>query len=257
MSSEAKSVSDLPIQAVNSASPIPIYHQIEQNLKQIIEKQYVEPGDLLPPEMALSKAYGVSRQTVRVALKRLEAARLISRQRGRGTVVIARFADRIQFHLDRSFTRQIQELGRTPSSLVLDAAMLTIDDEAPTALQQHRGEPAMRLVRLRFGDDQPIGYQHTTIVTSPCPDLIRHNFNRESLYEVLSSNYDIVITRIDHVVTATTADATLAELLKINVDDPLLVVKTTAFANTMGTIEHTISTYRADVYEYRTSITNP
>lgn len=253
MTLEVRRVTDLPITVIDGDSPIPIYHQIEQNLKQIIANDLLAPGDLLPPEMELSKAYGVSRQTVRVALKRLEDAQLISRQQGRGTIVMAPQATRIQFHLDRSFTRQMEELGRKPSSEVLEASQGFVAKDAPPILQAHINQPILRLIRLRYGDDQPIGYQDSTIIVSQCPDLHTHDFNKVSLYEVLS-DYGIVISRIEHSVTATIAGDNLGGLLHIDVGDPLLVVRTTAHANSFGVIEHTISTYRADIYEYKTTM---
>ena len=52
--------------------PVPLYHQLELQLRAAIEEGRFRPGDQLPTEAALQQEYGVSRVTVRTALKRLE-----------------------------------------------------------------------------------------------------------------------------------------------------------------------------------------
>lgn len=67
--------------------PRPLYAQVEDHLKQELRSSRLSPGDRLPPEPELARLLGVSRQTVRQALGRLEAAGLVTRRPGRGTVV--------------------------------------------------------------------------------------------------------------------------------------------------------------------------
>ncbi|NOG52087.1 MAG: UTRA domain-containing protein [Chloroflexi bacterium] len=61
-------------------------------------------------------------------------------------------------------------------------------------------------MRLRYGGDQPIGLQYTTILTQRCADIDRFDFNTESLYGVLSSHYHLVIHSITHRISALSAD---------------------------------------------------
>ena len=65
--------------------PTPLYYQLEQILKERIQRREFAPGELLPTEEALCEAYGVSRATVRRAFDSLIAQRIISRRRGVGT----------------------------------------------------------------------------------------------------------------------------------------------------------------------------
>lgn len=243
---------DLPIRPANPSSPIPLYHQVEISLREFIEDGKLAAGDILPPEIELSRAYDVGRHTMRMALARLVDDGLINRKAGRGTVVMQQ-SDRVQFFLDRSFTSQMADMNRTARSKVIRAFTDVMKERLPWLPGIAEGTRYFSLTRLRYGDEEPIGLQQSTIIAELCPGIERFDFDRESLYEVLSREYKLVIHTITHSVSATLADQSKAKLLQIKEKDPLLIIKTTAYLENGQIIEATISHYRADRYEYHTS----
>ncbi len=245
------SVPTLPLSRLDETSSTPLYRQIEDDLRRLIQTDVLPPGAALPPELELSRAYGVGRQTVRLALLRLAADDLIARYAGRGTFV-KDHADRLEFYLDRSFTRQMAEMGIQPHSRVLEVSTGSIGDTSPQPLRDHTGAPYLRLVRLRLGNDEPVGIQSTTLLVARCPGIETFDFNHLSLYDVLATRYRLPIAEIHHTISATTADDLQAALLQMAAGAPLLVVHTTARLENSEVIEHTTSYYRADKYEYRT-----
>jgi GntR family transcriptional regulator len=249
--SERKQVNcaGLQITPVDPDSPIPLYYQIEADLRRLINSGELSPGAVLPPELVLCQGYGVGRHTMRRALSRLNADNLIVRYAGRGTFV-KQLVDRKEFLLDRSFTRQMAEMGKRAHSQVLELSEGVLDTDSPRWLQKYLGARYVYLARLRFGDEEPIGLQYTTVITELCPGLGTHDFDTSSLYDVLSRDYGLVTTKISHTVNAVAANAYQAELLQVSEGEPLLLVKTTAFLDNRQIIEHTVSYYRADKYEY-------
>lgn len=245
---------DLPLTPVDADSPVPLYYQIEADLRRLINAGTLPPGATLPPELELCRAYDVGRHTMRMALSRLAADDLIARYAGRGTFVKPQ-SDRKQFYLDRSFTRQMADMGRQARSEILELMPETIAATAPQPLRNHQGQRSLRLVRLRFGDDEPIGLQCSTIITELCPELDQYDFEQASLYDILARHYNLVISKIHYTVSAVAADQFQAELLQISEGDPLLLVNTTTFLDTGQLIEYTTSYYRADKYEYSTTHT--
>ena len=75
---------------VDKTSPVPLYFQIAENLKNAIESGVLKPGQRLDNEIALSERLSVSRPTVRQAIQRLTNEGLVVRQRGVGTVIVDR-----------------------------------------------------------------------------------------------------------------------------------------------------------------------
>jgi GntR family transcriptional regulator len=68
-------------------SPVPLYYQLQEVLKEDIDAGNWKPGEILPSEAELEGALGVSRTVIRKALDVLEADGQVVRQKGRGTVV--------------------------------------------------------------------------------------------------------------------------------------------------------------------------
>lgn len=245
---------NLDITPVSEESPVPLYHQVETDLRRLIDSGILSPGSTVPPEHVLTEEYGVSRHTIRKALSRLVEEDLIERSAGRGTFVAPQ-ADHAQFHLDRSFTQQMADMGRTASSRVLSKTTGTIDEEVPEVLRPKMGAPSLQISRVRLGDEEPIGIQHHTVVTEECPDLEQHDFSSASLYDLLAHEYGLRIGEIEHTVSAAVAQDRQAELLEVSPGAPLLVVHTAAFLVAGSVIEHTTSYYRSDRYVYRTNHT--
>ena len=75
---------------------LPLYLALAQTLRQEIDAKKYKIGALLPPEDQLVVKYGVSRHTVRQALRELKDEGLITSKAGIGTAVSSR-SDAVQF----------------------------------------------------------------------------------------------------------------------------------------------------------------
>lgn len=74
---------------IDKQSPIPIYYQLEQYMKEKIEKGEWQPGEMIPSERELAEMYDISRMTVRQAVNNLVNDGYLIRRRGKGTFVAA------------------------------------------------------------------------------------------------------------------------------------------------------------------------
>jgi GntR family transcriptional regulator len=243
---------DLDIRPVDEHSPIPLYQQVRIDLLNMLQSEQLRPGQMLPTEKELAEAYNVSRQTIRQAIGDLAASNLLERTPGRGTTVLSG-RNRLKFFLDKSFAQQIVEMGLEPHSEVLRQKETVIDNASPQTLRHKRGSSALELIRVRFGNETPIGLQYTTIITDLCPDLGTHDFKEASLYNLILTKYKLPIARIDQTIGAVIADEWHKNLLKVTREIPLLLVNTTAYLENGEPIEASTSYYRADKYEFSIS----
>ena len=68
-------------------SPLPLYHQIEKALEEMVSKGEILPGSRIPGDQELAELLGVNHRTVREAYRRLVEKGIIERRKKRGTFV--------------------------------------------------------------------------------------------------------------------------------------------------------------------------
>jgi GntR family transcriptional regulator len=235
--------------------PEPLWHQVAQTLSATIEEGIWSPGDQLPGEERLCEMLGVSRITIRHALRKLEDQGVVRKEHGRGTFVrSSRLVGGAQ--AVTSFSREMAELGRTPGSVLLDIEVVLSDARTTSALELSEPQPVLRIRRLRTGDGEPIGIQTAHLLRDVVPDLEGHELAHRSLYDLLRERYGVVPTAAHEVYRVGTATPEEAAILEIEPGTPVFVVLRVANSES-GPFEFTTSTMRADRYEIRTTLTSP
>lgn len=86
MENESQGVSGMEIQ-IDRNSGIPIYIQIKNQIREMVEKEILSKGDRLPPERELAEKLKVSRNRVSTAYKELENEKIVISQQGKGTFI--------------------------------------------------------------------------------------------------------------------------------------------------------------------------
>ena len=142
---------------LDRSSPIPLYFQIAENLKQAIEAGTLTPGDRLDNELDLAERLGVSRPTVRQAVQRLVEQGLVVRRRGLRTVVVApRILRSVAL---TSLYDDLSASGRHPATAVLAVREVPAGDVA-AVLGLPAGAAVLSVERLRLADGTPLAIMH-------------------------------------------------------------------------------------------------
>jgi GntR family transcriptional regulator len=203
---------------------IALHHQISTLIKDGIASGRYQPGDQLPTEEALCQAHGVSRVTVRRALKSMEQQGLIERQAGRGTFVSAK-AQVLNLPTPISaYLEKVAERRALWRPVVREFGFVTATHDVRSSLQLPEGAQVLRVVRLRV-----VGALPQVITTVYLPEAIgrqltREDFRRHALSELLARTGHSY-SRIDMVTRARLATPEVARLLHVAVASALVDVQ--------------------------------
>lgn len=174
------------------SSKKPLYYQLKQTLLKWIEGGDYPPGSILPSEKQLQDSFGISRTTVRMALKELEQEGFLVRSPGKGTFVASM---KIESGPRRilSFTQEMLNMGLQVSNQVV-----SLEKELPVIrtankLQIPQDQPVWRLERIRMADSVPIATEVNYIPAALVPNMEARLAQNQSFYSCLEEEYGIII----------------------------------------------------------------
>ncbi len=145
---------------IDPNSPVPLYHQIYDQLREAILRGMLQPGERLPTEQELSRKCGVSRMTVRAALTQLTQEGLVERRQGRGTFVAQPKAALRHISLFFvHFTQLIEIMGRQSRTQVVDQGFLAPPQDVAQALHLGPEEDVLHILRLWYTDEVPMALE--------------------------------------------------------------------------------------------------
>jgi GntR family transcriptional regulator len=162
-------------------SPLPLWAQVLSDLRGRLARG--EFTGRFPGDEELRETYGVSRHTVREAVRRLQAEGVIERGRGRGTFVTGALIEQPLGALYSLF-RSVEAQGYVQRSIVRHLEERR-DEEAAKVLGRAPDEPLVYLERLRLADDQPIVLDCSWLPAALARPLLEVDFTRTALYHEL------------------------------------------------------------------------
>jgi len=186
-----------------------IYEEIVEQLKAMITRGELKPGDRLPSERDMAESLGVSRASVREALTTLEAIGILEIKSGEGTFVkqtsqAETFAPlTLLLEVEHTSVDQMMEVRRVLES---EMAALAADRATPENLQKI--EELLDLMKaarsiqeaveadLRFHFAIAVATQNTILLRlmNTIADLMHHTFrsDREKIYTDVQMSRQII-----------------------------------------------------------------
>jgi GntR family transcriptional regulator, transcriptional repressor for pyruvate dehydrogenase complex len=139
------------------------FEEISAEIKAMIFSGKLKPGDRLPPETQLGEQFGVSRHTVREAVRRLELAGFIVTQKGSlgGPLVVDTILDSIAdlfldaFKVKKMTTGELTRARLEVEKMVLNNVFGAIREEDIESMRRSVQEAKSKLKQglTPFGDD--------------------------------------------------------------------------------------------------------
>lgn len=240
------------LQKPDRSRPEPLWHQAEVALRSLIEGGDWSAGSQIPNEDRLGEMLGISRITLRHALRNLEEAGLLRREHGRGTFVRSATVVAGVRGLT-NFTEEMRTLALTASTRLIEANRIGATPEMADALEIAAGDPVVQLKRLRLGNGLPIGIQTSHLPEARVPELFDDAANVQSLYAWLDAHCGIKPIKAKEVYRVGRVADVDAELIQLAANTPAFEVERIAY-DTRAPFEYTLSTMRADRYEIRSTL---
>lgn len=147
--------------------------------------------DGFPGELGLAEAYGVSRGTIRNALRPLREAGVVSAQRGKKPRAIVGGRGSA-FGPVYSLFASVQESGMSQRSIVLERRLVT-DPAIAARLSLPPAEELLKLSRLRLADEEPFAVDHVWLPAALVRPLLDVDFAETALYKELSERCGITV----------------------------------------------------------------
>lgn len=204
------------------ASPIPLYAQLADIFRlRIGQGQWVQ-GEMIPTISQLEAEFGVSRITVRQAIKLLSAEELVVAQRGVGTVVKNIPPAQRQLRVETTLA-DLFSMYRGDKPVLTNIA----ESDARPELQESDGKPARSYFHMRRVHARD-GVKYCVISIYIDEDIFQqapHAFRSEAVLPVLESLEGIQIGRARQKMHIAKANAEVARLLDLAPGEPIAEVR--------------------------------
>ncbi|WP_432993055.1 GntR family transcriptional regulator [Dactylosporangium sp. CA-233914] len=202
--------------------------RLKEEILLMISQEGLRPGDQLPTEPELSERFGVSRSTIREALKLLEQDGLVNAIQGRGRFLSALGSLRIErpVTIYESITEMLQGLGYTVTNVVLSVDEDVADAHVAKELGIEEGAPVIRLVRLRLGGDEPMVFSINVLRRDSLPGPVAFRDWGMSVTKALEGHGHSIVSSVARI-SAADLPAEYAQKHELTQYNPWLVVEET------------------------------
>lgn len=208
---------------IDAGSPMPLYHQLAEELLAQIRGGGYSAGARLPSEHELAERYGVGRPTVRQATDVLVQRGLLTRRRGSGTFVRQVPAQVDLFSLAGTLVSFDRGGLDSQSRLLAAPVQRTVEDHS----HPMRGRPSAYVARLSEVDSAPVLLEEIDFDMRYFPGFTALPLQGRSLSEVVQQHYRMRPQSADQSFRVTLLDAARAQLFGVPAQTPLLQVDRT------------------------------
>ncbi len=243
------SASTLDAALLDENLPTPLYHQIYLILRERILKGDFPTDSMLPGEQELAKLLNVSRITVKRALNELAEDRLVSRHRGRGTIVTGRPPTRVVRGSFDTLLESLKQLGLETEVQLLDVTDLPATPYVAERLRLKPGEGVQRITRMRKIEGEPFSHIVNFVPAAVAAGFSRDDLERRTILELLEEA-GAAAFEAEQWITATAAEPHIASILLLAVGAPLLKIERIVRDKRGRPVQLVNALYRPDLFEY-------
>jgi GntR family histidine utilization transcriptional repressor len=202
--------------------PGPLYRKVKLYVLGEIQAGNLTYNQKLPSEQQLVAQFGVSRMTVHRALRELVSEGVIVRMPGVGTFVRQPRPRSASLEL-RDIREEIRARSNRHSCAVLKQELIVAGAEICELLNLAPRTQICHALILHSENDVPIQLEERFIVPEFADGFLGQDFTKSTLYKFLHDRS--TPSEIEHVIQAIHSAKSVATLLKISEDQPVLRIR--------------------------------
>lgn len=226
-----------------------VSRSLHEQLSQLISE--TESGHKLPSEPKLAAVFGVSRASLREAMRTFETRGLLQRKQGVGTFVIHP-GNVFETGLENlnSLETIADQLGLEVSMGALEVCRRTIDKDMAETLELPEGLEILTVSRVILAEDRPVAFLEDNL---PLDILSEEEVNQNftgSVLDMLIRRDDIPLASSKCEISAIGASPEIASALDIQRHDPLLVFSSLLFSTRGRIIDSSFSYFLPGYFHF-------
>lgn len=229
----------------------PLYQKVANELNERIAAEVYPVGSTLPTEIEICQEFGISRHTVREALRMLSAAGLISRRQKAGTRVIARTPP-ARFAESLSSVDDILRYSQRARATLLKRGPHYADDVTAPVLGCEVGDRWLALESVRRDQEtgQAISHTDTYLHSSLEPHEDKIAASETSRFAIVEEVTGALIERVTQDTSAIAIPSSIARQLDVRSESPGLRIVRRYFDTNNRLLMASISVHPADKFSY-------
>lgn len=236
-----------------SSSVIPLYAQIKEALRAKIVDGTYTPHQRLPSESEMIAAFGVSRITVRQAIRDLQNEGLLFSVHGKGTFVALPKVSQELTHL-QGFNEAMHQLGHEAFSDVFGLATVKGDAVVCAKLGLKAGEQVTEIRRVRYLNREPISVDYSYLQRDIGARLSKTSLRDRDLFSLLENELGQPLHSADVEINASSAGEEVALRLNVPNQSPILRIERLTYATPTQPLVFEYLYYRAESFKYKLKV---
>lgn len=231
-------------------SPLPLYTQVRERLRELILDGSYPPHGQLPSESELGASFKVSRITVRQALSDLQRENLIFKIPGKGAFVSKPKAFQQLSQLE-GFAEALGRMGYEVRNRVLSHRTLAASPLVRERLRLPADALVSEIRRVRLVNREPISYEVTYLPPDVGERLRQEDLAGRDIFALLENNLGLPLGHADLQIDAMQADDRLADALSVAEGTALLRIERLTHTAAGAPLDFEHLYFRGDAFQYR------
>ncbi len=243
-------------QGLGGGTPQYRYRLIANKLMQDISDGVYPVGSMLPGELELCEHFGVSRHTVREAIRSLREKGLVYRHQGVGTLVKASHVESHYIQEMGSLSDLVHYAEKT-SLKVLKKEEVRVDGELQTFLDCKEGEVWLCVEGTRFGVEQKdLAIAYTSIFLPPGYVGIKRliGSDKEPVYTLIEKHFGESVLDVQQEISAVSISEKYAKALGVEAGSPGLCIIRKYFGSNGQIMEVAVNVHPGERFRYSMNI---